>query len=91
MGASRDFTFLPKLNNDDKLTIALHDGTVLFMTEPTQKYWKHAIPKRRKVKTARINLTFRRIFTDDDEAENEPEPENESNPKDDNSGSKTGD
>lgn len=91
LGASRDFTFLPKLNNDDKLTIALHDGTVLFMTEPTQKYWKHAIPKRRKVKTPRINLTFRRIFTDDDEAENEPEPENESKPKDDNSGSKTGD
>ena len=71
LGASRDFTFLPKLNNDDKLTIALHDGTVLFMTEPTQKYWKHAIPKRRKVKTARINLTFRRIFTNDDDKDNE--------------------
>ena len=64
-GASRDFTFLPKRNNDDKLTIPLHDGTVLFMTEPTQKFWKHAIPKRLKVKTARINLTFRKIITDE--------------------------
>ena len=80
LGASRDFTFLPKLNNDDKLTIALHDGTVLFMTEPTQKFWKHAIPKRRKVKTPRINLTFRRIFTNDKDNE-----DGDNTDKDDNS------
>jgi len=83
-GASRDFTFLPKQNNDDKLTIPLHDGTVLFMMEPTQKYWKHAIPKRRKVKTARINLTFRKIFSEnedgDDDGENE-EPAKDKNAK----------
>ena len=79
-GASRDFTFLPKQNNDDKLTIPLHDGTVLFMMEPTQKYWKHAIPKRRKVKTARINLTFRKIFSenaDGDDVIDDNENENE--------------
>ena len=75
LGASRDFTFLPKRNNDDKLTIPLHDGTVLFMTEPTQKYWKHAIPKRLKVKTARINLTFRKIITEDEDEEKEDEKE----------------
>lgn len=74
-GASRDFTFLPKRNNDDKLTIPLHDGTVLFMTEPTQKFWKHAIPKRLKVKTSRINLTFRKIIMDDDESEKSEEEE----------------
>jgi len=76
-GASRDFTFLPKRNNDDKLTIPLHDGTVLFMTEPTQKFWKHAIPKRLKVKTARINLTFRKIITDEDNEEETSEGEEE--------------
>ena len=47
------------------------------MMEPTQKYWKHAIPKRRKVKTARINLTFRKIFS-----ENEDDGENEEPAKD---------
>jgi len=75
LGASRDFTFLPKRNNDDKLTIPLHDGTVLFMNEPTQKCWKHAIPKRLKVKTARINLTFRKIITEDEDNEAEKEGE----------------
>ena len=54
------------------------------MMEPTQKYWKHAIPKRRKVKTARINLTFRKIFSEnedrDDDGENE-EPAKDKNHK----------
>ena len=45
------------------------------MTEPTQKYWKHAIPKRLKVKTARINLTFRKIITEDEDEEKEEEKE----------------
>ena len=51
------------------------------MMEPTQKYWKHAIPKRRKVKTARINLTFRKIFSEnEDDGENE-EPAKDKNAK----------
>ena len=45
------------------------------MNEPTQKCWKHAIPKRLKVKTARINLTFRKIITEDEDNEAEKEGE----------------
>jgi alpha-ketoglutarate-dependent dioxygenase alkB family protein 2 len=61
-GAERDFIFksnkLTK-NIDDKQDLVLHHGSLVVMNHPTNKYWKHSLPKRTKVTTPRINLTFR--------------------------------
>ena len=62
LGASRKFELRsrvqPKL---DKIEILLNSGDLLIMGEGTQKNWQHQIPKMRKVKETRINLTFRNI------------------------------
>lgn len=41
--------------------LELGDGDLLVMDPPTQRYWHHALPARRRVAAARLNLTFRRI------------------------------
>lgn len=45
-----------------KLDIELSHGDVLIMAGELQHHWRHELPKTRKAKNARINLTFRRIF-----------------------------
>ena len=49
--------------NDEpiKITIPLGHGSLLLMSGELQKYWQHSVPKRKKVKDMRINLTFRII------------------------------
>jgi alkylated DNA repair dioxygenase AlkB len=44
-----------------KITIPLNHGTLLIMKGGLQHYWQHSVPKRKKVKDMRINLTFRVI------------------------------
>lgn len=44
-----------------KLDIALAHGDLLFMAGELQHHWRHELPKTRKPKKARINLTFRQI------------------------------
>jgi len=39
----------------------LADGDLLLMNPPTQQHWLHALPTRRRVPGARLNLTFRRL------------------------------
>jgi len=39
----------------------LADGDLLLMDPPTQQHWLHALPIRRRVPGARLNLTFRRL------------------------------
>ena len=59
-GSRRDFI----LRNNDKslkITIPLNHGTLLIMGGELQHYWQHCVPKRKKVKDMRINLTFRVI------------------------------
>ena len=61
-GAKRDFQLKHKTNdNIDKINIELDHGSCLMMFPPTQKFWLHQIPKRKKVFEPRINLTFRYI------------------------------
>jgi alkylated DNA repair dioxygenase AlkB len=48
----------------DKLDIVLGHGDLLIMAGNLQHHWMHAVPKTKKPKTARINLTFREIKTD---------------------------
>ena len=35
------------------------NGSLIVMLGDTQQYWKHSIPKEKRVKGPRINLTFR--------------------------------
>jgi len=57
-GAERDFALK---SNDEKLQfkIPLTHGSVLIMSGTLQHFWKHSVPKRKKVEDIRINLTFR--------------------------------
>jgi alkylated DNA repair dioxygenase AlkB len=45
----------------DKLDIVLGRGDLLVMAGTLQHHWIHAVPKTKKLKTPRINLTFRKI------------------------------
>lgn len=45
----------------EKLDIVLGHGDLLIMAGTLQHHWMHAVPKTKKPKTARINLTFREI------------------------------
>ncbi len=44
-----------------KQDVELNNGDLLVMAGATQHHWRHELPKTRKVKKARINLTFRNI------------------------------
>ena len=41
--------------------LSLQDGSLLVMRGNSQRDWKHAIPKMRRIMEPRINLTFRQI------------------------------
>lgn len=60
-GESRRFLLRYKDNHDEKLEIGLHHGSVLVMAGALQHHWQHSVPKQKKVKASRINLTFRNI------------------------------
>jgi len=61
LGSTRNFE-LKHDKSKTKITIPLSSGSLLIMSDPTQKHWKHQIPKQTKIQTPRINLTFRTIF-----------------------------
>jgi alkylated DNA repair dioxygenase AlkB len=46
----------------ETLDIILGHGDLLVMAGTLQHHWLHSVPKTRKVKTPRINLTFRKIL-----------------------------
>ena len=59
-GENRDFMI--RLNDKStKLTIPLKHGTFLLMAGELQHFWQHSVPKRKKIKGTRFNLTFRVI------------------------------
>ena len=59
-GAPRKFVFKHKKDKTQVSTI-LENGSLLVMKGETQIDWLHALPKSLKIKTPRINLTFRMI------------------------------
>lgn len=59
-GAERVFQFKHKQTNK-KVNILLEHGSLLIMKDETQKNWLHRLAKSSKIKTPRINLTFRTI------------------------------
>ncbi|KFF75401.1 DNA methylase [Chryseobacterium sp. P1-3] len=59
-GAERKFLFKHK-QTKEKVEIFLENGSLLIMKGTTQDNWLHRLPPTTKVKTPRVNLTFRTI------------------------------
>ena len=59
-GADRKFSFKNK-KTKQTISLILENGSLLEMKDNTQKNWLHALPKTKKIKNIRINLTFRQI------------------------------
>lgn len=59
-GAERKFLFKHKTTKE-KVEIFLENGSLLVMKGTTQDHWLHRLPPTTKVKTPRVNLTFRTI------------------------------
>lgn len=63
LGSERKFSFKHK-RLDLKKSIELESGSLLLMKDETQHHWLHSLPKSKKVKLPRINLTFRNFYDD---------------------------
>lgn len=61
LGATRDFVFQHK-KTKEKITLPLKSGSIVLMGPGCQENWKHTVPKRKKVKDPRINLTYRSVY-----------------------------
>ncbi|MDD2802208.1 MAG: alpha-ketoglutarate-dependent dioxygenase AlkB [Methylococcales bacterium] len=48
----------------ERLDVVLQSGDLLIMAGALQHHWLHSLPKTKKPKAPRINLTFRRIVVD---------------------------
>ena len=57
-GAERKFSFKHK-QTKETVSLVLENGSLLIMKGTTQTNWLHRLPPTAKIKTARINLTFR--------------------------------
>lgn len=60
-GAERKFSFKHK-KTGEKQSILLQAGSLLVMKGQTQINWLHSIPKSKKIKSPRVNLTFRKML-----------------------------
>ncbi|XP_068095557.1 DNA oxidative demethylase ALKBH2 [Hyperolius riggenbachi] len=68
-GACRDFVFRHRDSRIKKsgchiepVKLQLEHGSLLMMNFPTNVYWYHSLPVRKRVLAPRINLTFRKII-----------------------------
>lgn len=61
-GAKRRFLIRRKDDHTIKLEFPLKHGSLLIMKGELQHYWQHSVPKEKKIKENRINLTFRKII-----------------------------
>lgn len=59
-GAERKFSFKHKISKE-RIDIQLENGSLLVMKGTTQENWLHRLPPTTKIKTPRVNLTFRTI------------------------------
>ncbi|XP_058491733.1 DNA oxidative demethylase ALKBH2 [Solea solea] len=73
LGAARDFIFRHRdargkqsqpRRQIEPVRLELAHGSLLLMNPPTNAFWYHGLPVRKKVLVPRINLTFRRIAQD---------------------------
>ena len=62
LGACRSFRLRPKVRGTaEPITVELPHGSGLCMRGTTQAHWQHSVPRRRRVTTPRVNLTFRQV------------------------------
>ena len=66
LGATRTLRFKPRTSSalaaeEAPLALELAHGDLLLMDSPTQQHWLHGLPRRQRVKTPRLNLTFRQV------------------------------
>lgn len=62
LGAVRTFQMHHKSNRAERFQIPLEHGSLLIMSGQTQHYWKHQLPKSKKIHLPRINGTFRCVI-----------------------------
>jgi alkylated DNA repair dioxygenase AlkB len=62
-GATRPFQLRDYLTKKHKVETLLQHGSLLMMTGESQHQWEHQLPKTKKVNEPRINLTFRRLLS----------------------------
>lgn len=62
LGATRRFVLRHRRDPALRLEVELAPGSLLLMGGPTQRHWKHALPRTARPVGERINLTFRRIL-----------------------------
>jgi alkylated DNA repair dioxygenase AlkB len=60
-GAERKFCFKHK-QTQQAVTVVLESGSLLVMKDATQTYWRHCLPKSKRISAPRINLTFRTMI-----------------------------
>lgn len=60
LGSDRKFSFRHKKSRQI-VDAVLQNGSLLLMKGITQNCWQHALPKMKKMKQPRINLTFRKM------------------------------
>jgi len=68
LGQPRDFYFKHQDSRGknatrkiDPVKLVLDHGGLLLMKAPTNQFWYHALPQRKRLKNVRINLTFRKM------------------------------
>lgn len=61
-GADRKFSLKHKATKHS-VSVLLERGSLLIMKGTTQTHWLHCLPKTKKVKHCRVNLTFRTIVS----------------------------
>ena len=61
LGATRKFRIRRKDRSEKATDIFLRSGDVLVMRGLTQLLWEHEVPRSKKVKEPRVNLTFRKV------------------------------
>ncbi len=62
-GAKRPFQLKHITDKNQRLEIELNAGSLLIMAGSTQHFYKHQIPKTKKIIGERLNLTFRNILS----------------------------
>ncbi|MEQ9404624.1 MAG: alpha-ketoglutarate-dependent dioxygenase AlkB [Cyclobacteriaceae bacterium] len=60
LGAERKFSFKHK-QSKERIDMFLEHGSMMVMKGTTQTHWMHRLPPTKKVRSPRINLTFRTI------------------------------
>ncbi|MCW5520260.1 alpha-ketoglutarate-dependent dioxygenase AlkB [Aureitalea sp. L0-47] len=61
LGTKRKFHLRHKTETSLKSSLELEHGSLLLMKGSTQHFWKHQLPKSKRIHDPRINLTFRVI------------------------------